>query len=276
LFFLTNIVLIPLAKKRRLQRIALQPHQITTALQTIPLTSEQKHYLCNVLRLNTGAEFIALDRQGGWWLAKLSNDSSIAEVLTKLENNSELSTEISLGIAMPKGTNIESVIRQTTELGLRQIAPLFSDRTIIKSGAEIGNQKRDRWQRIAEEAAELSMRCYVPEIHQPQDLTTWLKNLANSPNLKYICVINPEAPHLLSQLQSSNTRTNTVNNPEMIIATGCEGGWTTREEEQAIASGFIAVSLGDRVLSAVTAPVVALSIVGAFLDTQQQSSSLLQ
>ncbi|MFN4776540.1 MAG: 16S rRNA (uracil(1498)-N(3))-methyltransferase, partial [Pseudanabaena sp.] len=38
------------------------------------------------------------------------------------------------------------------------------------------------------------------------------------------------------------------------------------EEEMAIASGFVPVSLGDRVLSAVTAPVVALSIVSAFSD----------
>jgi 16S rRNA (uracil1498-N3)-methyltransferase len=146
---------------------------------------------------------------------------------------------------------------------VRQIVPLFSDRTVIKSGAEIGNQKRDRWQRIAEESAELSMRNYVPETLAPQDLTTWLKGLIQSPSLKYICVTSP-APHLLSSLQNSNLESIS----KIVIVTGCEGGWTAREEEQAIAAGFIPVSLGDRVLSAVTAPVVALSIVGAFLDTQ--------
>jgi len=258
--------------KRRLQRVTLQAHQVSSALQinsAIAITPEQRHYLCNVLRLETGAEFIALDRQGGWWLAKLCRDLSdldIAKIIDKLENNSELNSKITLGIAMPKGSNLESVIRQTTELGVRQIVPLFSDRTIIKSGAEIGNQKRDRWQRIAEEASELSMRTYIPEINIPQTLNTWLGDLAKStaPALKYICVISPEATHLLTSLQSLNTEENF----EIIIATGCEGGWTAREEEIAIASGFIPVSLGDRVLSAVTAPVVALSIVSAFLDTK--------
>ena len=258
--------------KRRLQRVTLQAHQVSSALQinsAIALTQEQRHYLCNVLRLETGSEFIALDRQGGWWLAKLSKDLSdldIATVIDKLENNSELNSKITLGIAMPKGSNLESVIRQTTELGVRLIVPLFSDRTIIKSGAEIGNQKRDRWQRIAEEASELSMRTYIPEINIPQTLGTWLGDLAKStaPALKYICVISPEATHLLTSLQSSNAEENF----EIIIATGCEGGWTAREEEIAIAAGFIPVSLGDRVLSAVTAPVVALSIVSAFLDTK--------
>ncbi len=250
-------------KKRKLQRVTLQTHQVSPALQinsAIALTSEQRNYLWNVLRLETGAEFIALDRQGGWWLAKLKA-SDIAEIIAKLENNSELTAQITLGIAMPKGSNIESVIRQTTELGVRQIVPLFSDRTVIKSGAEIGNQKRDRWQRIAEESAELSMRNYVPETLAPQDLTTWLKGLIQSPSLKYICVTTP-APHLLGSLQNSNLESIS----EIVIVTGCEGGWTTREEERAIAAGFMPVSLGDRVLSAVTAPVVALSIVGAFLD----------
>jgi len=256
-------------KKRRLQRLTLQAHQVLSALQinsSIALTTEQRHYLCNVLRLETESEFIALDRQGGWWLAKLSSDPDIAEVIAKLENNSELAAQITLGIAMPKGSNIESVIRQTTELGVRQIVPLFSDRTIIKSGTEIGNQKRDRWQRIAEEAAELSMRNYVPEINSPQTLAAWLDTLASSksPTCKYICVTSHNAPHLLTSLQNSNGEENS----EIIITTGSEGGWTAREEEMAIASGFIPVSLGDRVLSAITAPVVALSIVGAFLDTQ--------
>jgi 16S rRNA (uracil1498-N3)-methyltransferase len=255
--------------KRKLQRVTLQAHQVSPALQinsAIALTPEQKHYLCNVLRLETGAEFIALDRQAGWWLAKLTGDLDTAEIIAKLENNSELTTQITLGIAMPKGSNIESVIRQTTELGVRQIVPLFSDRTILKAGTEIGNQKRDRWQRIAEEAAELSMRNYVPEINTPQTFNEWLAQLAKSaaPSLKYICVTSPDARHLLTTLQD-------IQNEQVlniVIVTGCEGGWTTREEEIAIASGFIPVSLGDRVLSAVTAPVVALSIIGAFSDTQ--------
>jgi 16S rRNA (uracil1498-N3)-methyltransferase len=255
--------------KRKLQRVTLQAHQISPTLQTnsaIALTPEQKHYLCNVLRLETGAEFIALDRQAGWWLAKLTGELDIAEIIAKLENNSELAAQITLGIAMPKGSNIESVIRQTTELGVRQIVPLFSDRTILKAGTEIGNQKRDRWQRIAEEAAELSMRNYVPEINTPQTFTEWLDHIAQStaPSWKYICVTSPDAAHLLTTLQDAQNE-QVLN---IFIVTGCEGGWTTREEEIAIGSGFIPVSLGDRILSAVTAPVVALSIIGAFSDTQ--------
>lgn len=255
-------------KRRRLQRVTLQTNQLEKALEinsAIALTSEQRHYLCNVLRLEIGSEFIALDRQGGWWLAQLANGLDNAKIIARLENNSELAAQITLAIAMPKGSNLESVIRQSTELGVRQIVPLFSDRTVLKSGMEIGKQKRDRWQRIAEEAAELSMRTHIPKINQPRTLSAWLNHLAKSPValLKYICVTTPEAPHLLTSLQASSLP---EEDAQIIVATGCEGGWTTREENMAIAQGFIPVSLGDRVFSAVTAPVVALSIIGAFLE----------
>jgi 16S rRNA (uracil1498-N3)-methyltransferase len=53
----------------------------------------------------------------------------------------------------------------------------------------------------------------------------------------------------------------------MIIATGPEGGWTEKEVESAINAGFQPVSLGRRILRAVTAPIVALSIVAAQLES---------
>ena len=270
-------MLLPQTHKRRLQRLTLQPHQITTPLQIaskITLTPEQRHYLGNVLRLGDGDQFIALDRQGGWWLAQLSANLDLAVVTDRLENHAELNAQVHLGIAMPKGNNLESIIRQATELGVRQISPLFSDRTVIKAGADIGNQKRDRWQRIAEETSELSLRTYIPAIAIPQSLPTWLAQInADQPNsqiYKYLCVTKPDAPHLLSAMGAilEAKASQDVQNLEIAIATGCEGGWTEREEEMAIAAGFVPVSLGDRVLSAVTAPVVALSIVGAFLDTK--------
>ena len=275
-------MLLPQSPKRRLQRLTLQPHQLITPLQiasSIALTSEQRHYLGNVLRLGNGDQFIALDRQGGWWLAELSANLDLAVVSDRLENHAEFSAQVHLGIAMPKGNNLESVIRQATELGVRQILPLFSDRTVIKAGADIGNQKRDRWQRIAEETSELSLRTYIPAIAMPQSFATWLAQInaaqlstdqSNSQIYKYLCVTKPDAPHLLSALGAIAEAKASQDDQklEIAIATGCEGGWTDREEEMAIAAGFIPVSLGDRVLSAVTAPVVALSIVGAFLDTK--------
>ncbi|MEG5123794.1 RsmE family RNA methyltransferase [Microcoleus sp. ARI1-B5] len=50
------------------------------------------------------------------------------------------------------------------------------------------------------------------------------------------------------------------------IAVGPEGGWTDGEVQRAIEFGFEPVSLGSRILRAVTAPMVALSLVGAAFE----------
>ncbi|MEO1004953.1 MAG: RsmE family RNA methyltransferase, partial [Cyanobacteria bacterium J06638_38] len=47
---------------------------------------------------------------------------------------------------------------------------------------------------------------------------------------------------------------------------GCEGGWTEAEIAQAIAHGFQSVSLGNRILRAITAPIVACTLVVAALE----------
>jgi 16S rRNA (uracil1498-N3)-methyltransferase len=46
---------------------------------------------------------------------------------------------------------------------------------------------------------------------------------------------------------------------EIILLSGPEGGLSPAEEAQAIAAGFVPVSLGNRVLRAETAPVAVLS-----------------
>ncbi|WP_341736555.1 RsmE family RNA methyltransferase [Microcoleus sp. CAWBG640] len=52
----------------------------------------------------------------------------------------------------------------------------------------------------------------------------------------------------------------------IVIAIGPEGGWTEGEVKMAIEFGFEPVSLGSRILRAVTAPIVALSLVGTIFE----------
>ena len=64
-------------------------------------------------------------------------------------------------------------------------------------------------------------------------------------------------------------RASTSKSESIVIAIGPEGGWTNAEIQAAIATGFQAVSLGKRILRAVTAPLVALSIVAAVLERRK-------
>ncbi|BAY64094.1 hypothetical protein NIES22_41850 [Calothrix brevissima NIES-22] len=233
----------------QLQRIAIAPSQLQQG--QIALTKEQQHYLTRVLRLREGDRFIAMDGKGKWWLTQLAGEQG--QVLEPLVVETELPVAITLLIALPKGNGFDEVVRCCTELGVTTIAPVLSDRTLLQPSP----QKLERWRRIAAEAAEQSERAFVPTILEP---VAFSSSLSLTSSHKYICEARGNFPHLNNCLQYQGQMTN---DQELVIATGPEGGWTQPEVESAIASGFQAVSLGRRILRAVTAPVVALSLVSA-------------
>jgi len=216
------------------------------------LTSEQHHYLKRVLRLEDGDRFIALNGQGKAWIAEVAGDSAIIIELIP-SPQTELPYDVTLMVALPKGNAFDEVVRCCTELGVTTILPVISDRTLLKPSPN----KLARWRRIATEATEQSERCFVPTILNPIAFTTALETIPKENTTLYLCVARGESPHLLSCLSPQN---------HLIIAIGAEGGWTEKEIESAVLSGFQPVSLGNRILRAVTAPIVALSLVSATFE----------
>lgn len=226
-------------------RLVITPEQINR--QQINLDRQQLHYLMRVLRLSNGDRFIAMDGMGSTWLSEIKED--IAIIIESIDTQTELSVSLSLITALPKGSGYEQVIRCCTELGVSTFLPVISDRTILKPSPK----KVHRWRKIAIEAAEQSERQVVPTVLEPDKFKQVISN-SLAVQTKYICVARKDVPTLWSSLKQQNQ-------PEIIIATGCEGGWTELEVEKAIASGFQPVSLGKRILRAITAPIVASSIV---------------
>lgn len=249
----------------QLQRLAIAPNQINN--QQIDLTAEQQHYLGRVLRLQAGDRFIILDGMGHWWLASLNVTLPApppqAEILETITIKTELPIDLTLLAAIPKGSGFEDIVRCTTELGVTQLIPILSERTLVKPS----DQKRLRWRRIATEASEQSERQIVPTLVEPLSWKAALSEINAQNNIKnpqrYLCVARGDLPHLCHHL-STQFSSNPVN--AITIATGPEGGWTAAEIEAAVAVGFQPVSLGDRILRAVTAPIVAVSMIVGVLE----------
>ncbi|MBD1887321.1 16S rRNA (uracil(1498)-N(3))-methyltransferase [Microcoleus vaginatus] len=254
----------------QLQRLAVTAAQICD--RKIDLTREQQHYLNRVLRLQAGDRFIAMDGRGHWWLAVLEAQETglIASITEEIAVNRELPVEVTLMAALPKGNGFDEVVRQATELGVASIVPVTSDRTLLKPS----DQKVDRWRRIAAEAAEQSERQIVPTILEPVSFDIAVKDC--SQKYRYICVARGDNRHLWDCLIG-------IFHPPLVgavpacpppaggelsivIAVGPEGGWTEGEVKRAIEFGFEAVSLGSRILRAVTAPIMALSLVAAAFE----------
>jgi 16S rRNA (uracil1498-N3)-methyltransferase len=209
---------------QRLQRLTLRSPQSPPLaikstrdqkIELIELTTEQQHYLTRVLRLGQGDKFVAIDTYGRWWLAQLEaaqNNQISAQLIDLLITDRTSSLEIILAVAMPKGNGFEAIIKPVVELGVDRIVPLYSDRTVFSASKPIGQQKQQRWQRIAAEAIEQSLQTRITEISQPQSFKDFVSNTNQANNAqkninqshgykyKYLCVTH-DAPHLLSTWQ---------------------------------------------------------------------------
>ena len=238
-----------------LQRVVVEPGQVD--LPHITFAPAQQHYLTRVLRLQTGDRVIVLDGQGHAWLTKLDS-ATTAHVLEPVASQTELAIAVTLVIALPKGNALDDVVRPATELGVQQIQPVISDRTLLHPSP----QKLERWRRIAQEATEQSERQVVPTILEPLSWRDHLAHLAtlSPPPCAYLCTPRQSAPHLLTHRRTADPCA------PVFLAIGPEGGWTDAEIETAIAAGYHLTSLGDRILRTVTAPLVALALIAAVSD----------
>ncbi len=224
----------------------------------VRLNSEQEHYLKRVLRLQDGDRFVVMDGLGKTWLAHLAGACAVLDEL--LQENCELPLTITLMVALPKGNAFEDIVRCCTELGVRNIIPIQSEYSLLAPSA----QKLARWRKIAREAAEQSERQYLPQITSPVSFCAGLTQIPEDQFQRYICVTRKAAPHLASCLRESSLS-------PLAILTGPEGGWTEAEVNMAIAAGYQPVSLGCRILRAVTAPIYVMSVISSILESQQDT-----
>ncbi len=239
-----------------LQRLIIGPDQFLD--QSIRLTTDQQHYLYRVLRLSPGQQFIALNGRGGQWLASLTEDSGRATLLQWLEGCSSHQPTITLAIAIPKGSGFDELVRQTTELGVSTLQPIVTQRTLHRPNPN----KLERWRRIAAEATEQSERLWLPTLKAPLAWTDFVA--LPDAGQRYLCVARQSPHHLLTHLQHLEEDLRAI---PITIATGPEGGWTAAEIDQALQGGFCPVSLGPTILRAVTAPLAALAMVTAAINS---------
>lgn len=161
--------------------------------------------------------------------------------------------EIIILQAMPDKERLELIIEKAAELGADMIVPWKAEKGVGLAERK-GNQPKDhRFQKRALKAARQCRRGKVPAIMPFTDLASAM-DLASHAGLKLLLSEKP-SPGLRETLKEAG------NAESVAIISGPEGGFTRGEIEAAREKGFVAVSLGARVLRAETAPVVAAAIV---------------
>lgn len=209
------------------------------------LEGERAHQIANVLRLRPG-DAITLVRNGieaHVRLDAVSDKLARGRVIARQAADTELPFNVTLAVPLLKGDHDELVVESVTQLGVHTIVPFVSARSVVRS---LSAAKRERWRRIAREAAETARRGRVPVI---EDARKW-DDLFDT--LDKGALVAWEAETLVS-LAAALPRS------DVSIVIGPEGGLGPDEIAFARERGAVTVSLGARNLRSETAAIAAIA-----------------
>jgi 16S rRNA (uracil1498-N3)-methyltransferase len=221
----------------------------------ISFAPKEARHLRDILRLQKGEKIRVTDGQGRRYLASLRSVSK-KEVTVLLEEplpEEAPRSVLEIGQALLKKDKMEWVIQKAVELGAETLIPFVSSRTVVKLKDK--SPALSRWQRIADEAVKQSGRgsrmivqnrvSFDDLIHETADLKIIFWEEEGEPVREFFrrgVWPYPPAQKILALI-------------------GPEGGFSLEEIEQARHAGFAVLSLGQRILRAETAAIVAMSLI---------------
>ena len=217
--------------------------------EEMTLSEEEGRHAKNVLRVAEGDEVTLFDGSGKEYSAvvtRADRQGITVHVVRENVSDREPKTWVFLLIGALKGDKTELVVQKATELGVSRIG-VFSSRYC---SAYMNENKLERLNRVAREAAKQCLRASVPRVEYYETLEEALR--AGSE-----CVTRLFACEFLDETEKDLIDTGAT----VCAVVGSEGGFA--EEEYALAQrlGYCGVSLGKRILRAETAAIALLSVV---------------
>jgi 16S rRNA (uracil1498-N3)-methyltransferase len=212
------------------------------------LDREHKKRLLKVMRLKAGdkLQVIAPGKQWLCRLAEIHPDEVVLEIVDEIHAIHKPQLHLILAQAIPKGDRFEWLIQKATELGVAEIFPLITERSIVRPTH--GSDKTQRWNEIAEQSAGQSENPFPPMIHPPQSLHDFVSG-SGSLGLRLLLEERKEGVDLKTVLRSYDGN-------RITFIAGSEGGWSESERDSLVSSGFQMIHLGPRILRAETAGLV--------------------
>ena len=223
--------------------------------ELLKIEGEEVKHIRKVLRLKAGDQIIVFDGVGKEYEGTILEEKP-SSVLVKIQNifflQKDSPVEVTLAQSLLKGEKMDFLIQKATELGVKEIIPFSSSRSVPLLERLRRRQRHRRWERIAVEASKQCGRGVVPKIESVKDFSEILQ-LASRDRLRLI-LWEREGVKLKEVLGKMEEKA------RIFFVVGPEGGFSREEVDEAGKSGFIPVTLGRRILRAETAGLCLLSI----------------
>lgn len=226
--------------------IALAPH----AQLSLP-PGAARHV--QVLRMQPGDAITLFDGHGGEYAATIERMGR-SEVEVQVGAHSDVEREASrtvhLAVGMPANERMDWLVEKATELGVASIQPLMTAHGVLRLAGERAEKKRAHWEAIAIAGCEQCGRNRVPRIHPVLSLAAWLAAVDDTD--RFVLSLAPGTRSIADVRSAPSAKS-------AWMLSGPEGGLSAAEEQDAMARGFVPLTLGPRVLRAETAAIAALA-----------------
>lgn len=212
------------------------------------LNENSSRHIVQVLRMQTGEDLRLTDGRGLSVLVKIleaNKKKCIVRIIDK-QKREPPKRSVSIALCLLKNVSrFEWFLEKATELGVSEIIPLKSART------EKQQFRMDRMKNILESALIQSQQVWMPVLHEPQNINTWITNA--TADQKFIAHCEDGEKRKLTAIVEKNSSS-------QLIMIGPEGDFTDDEIKLALTHQFIAVELGQNRLRSETAAVAAAAV----------------
>jgi 16S rRNA (uracil1498-N3)-methyltransferase len=209
----------------------------------LTVTGDEFHHSVRVVRLREGEPVEVFDRSGRMAegvVEAIRRDEAEIRIDTAIASReSPLTLHLAMAIIQPE--RFELVLQKATELGVRSIIPMITERVEVRRERYAG--KGDRWERIVLEAVRQSGRSIPPHVAEP---------------MRFADVLGMPQPKVLFEAEREPGQL--AGGTELMAMIGPEGGWSNAELDEAEGRGAVFQRLGPRRLRAETAALAAVTL----------------
>ena len=219
------------------------------------ITGQDAKHIFKVLRKKRGDNIAITDGNGKDYNSIILNatpESIEIKIIEESDSITESFIDITLGSGMLKDKKMDFVLKHITQLGVKKWIPFFCERSIPSPNIIKMEKRKKRWESIAKESLKQCNRSCLPEISEPLNFETLIKQSENH-DLK-IAFWEKSG-------QKIKTLQNSVSLKKIIILIGPEGGFSKKEILMAREKGFLSYSLGPRILRAETASIASCTLI---------------
>lgn len=223
---------------------------------TIKITGSDAHHLMHVMRAKAGQLVTVVDDNGqvaAMEMVAFSDSAVTLQLKEHLAADTESPLKIMLAQCLLKADKMDMVVQKAVELGAVGVIPISSQNCVARYDAKKGAARKDRWQKIADEAAKQCGRTALLKVRPIVTLGQFLADMQATDSSLVFFYENENEQSAKEYLRSLKAK-------QIVLLVGPEGGFSLDEAKLIEETGGKSVTLGPRILRAETAALTAIAV----------------